>query len=129
MNSNEPNSSQQLPPTPNSSGMKTEIKAEVMDHCDNNSADGKKKEINDTKDECTDESMSPADSKMKIEKRSTIPEPIKQDSSEKDKKKKCRKLLCLYLFVLFPFCGGQTSFCDKKMCSNSCDWQTLYFSV
>lgn len=75
------------------SGMKAEIKAEAMDQGDNNSADSENDDMNETKDECKDEPMSPAESKMKIEKRSTIPEPIEQDSSEKDKKKKCRKFL------------------------------------
>lgn len=85
-----------------SSGMKTEIKAEAMDQGDNNSADSENEEMNETKDECKDEPMSPAESKMKIEKRSTIPEPIEQDSSEKDQKKKCREFLCpLRFFVYF----------------------------
>lgn len=82
------------------SGMKAEIKAEAMDQGDNNSADSENDEMNESKDDCKDEPMSPSDSKMKIEKRSTIPEPIEQDSSETDVKKKCCKFFPLPFFFI-----------------------------
>lgn len=85
-----------------SSGIKTEMKTEAMDQGDNNSADSENDDMNDTKDHEKDEPMSPADTKPKLEKKSAIPEPIEQDSTEKDKKKKCRK----YTSILFEFIGS-----------------------
>lgn len=78
-----------------SSGIKTEIKGDPMDQGDNNSAESDNEEMNECKDEIKDEPMSPSDEKPKIEKKSTIPEPIEQDGNEKDKKKKCRKYLAV----------------------------------
>lgn len=71
--------------------IKMEIKTEAMDQGDNNSADSENDDMNETKDEMKDEPLSPVEIKPKIEKKSAIPEPIEQDMSEKDKKKKCRK--------------------------------------
>lgn len=76
------------------SGIKTEIKTEAMDQGDNNSADSENDDMNEVKDDIKDEPMSPTDNKPKIEKKSTIPEPIEQDSNEKDRKKKCCKYQC-----------------------------------
>lgn len=72
-------------------GIKTEMKTEPMDQGDNNSADSENDDMNEVKDEIKDEPMSPADSKPIVGKKSAIPEPIEQDSSEVNKKKRCGK--------------------------------------
>lgn len=68
-----------------------EMNSEKMDQCDSASADSQKEETNDVREEVIDDPMPPAEKKSKIDTKSVVPEPIKQDKDQKDKEKKCCK--------------------------------------
>lgn len=73
--------------TNNAMSVKPEIKTELMETGETH--DSENDDMNETKDDIKDEPMSPVDDKPKMEKKSSVPEPIEQDNTDKDTKKKC----------------------------------------